>query len=54
MLGSDHMDIVRRKVEFGSSIPLVYLDLQILGMVELSEQTIDIGGSMTAAIKMRK
>lgn len=46
------MGIIRRKVEFGSSILLIYLDLQILGMVELSEQTIDIGGSMTAAIKM--
>lgn len=47
------MDIVRRKVKFGSSILLVYLDLQILGMIELSEQTINIGGSMSAAIKMR-
>lgn len=46
------MDIYRRKIVLEVSV--VCLDLQILRMIELSEQTIYIGGSMTTAIIIRE
>lgn len=44
------MDIFRSKF-FLEVQKLVYLDFQILGMIEFSEQTVYIGGSMTTAKK---